>query len=105
MTDQEEVREGLKTTILSNTEINNSGDVVFKPDGLDNVFSYLHSQGVVLKVDRELPKYLAAVFDDYEKDAEGEYDMARPIFRSLYIGFNENQTKALAGYCAVESIH
>lgn len=55
MTKQEKIREGFKMAVLMNVETNKLGDIVFKVDGLDNVFSYLRSQDVVIKVERELP--------------------------------------------------
>ena len=51
-----DIREGLKTTMLMNVEVNSSGDIVFKVDGLANIFSYLKSRNVVrLKDSQELP--------------------------------------------------
>jgi len=50
-----QLREGIKTVILMNVEALNS-DIVFKEGGLDNVLSYLHSQGVVIKEEGELPE-------------------------------------------------
>jgi len=55
MSKQESLREGLSTVILMNVEANSLGDIVFKVDGLDNVFSYLHSRDVVLKVNTAKP--------------------------------------------------
>ena len=56
MTKREKIRERLKTVILMNVETNRFGDVVFKIDGLSNVFSCLRSEGLMIKVERELPK-------------------------------------------------
>lgn len=55
MTKQEEIREGLRASILENTQFNSHRGVVLKVTGLSNILSYLHSQGVVVKVERELP--------------------------------------------------
>ena len=59
MSTREKIREGLKTIVLMNVETNPSGDIVFKIDGLDNVFAYLDSQGVAIKVQcvREPPPF------------------------------------------------
>ena len=55
MTKQEEIREGIRTAILENTQVNRHRGVVFKVNGLNNVLQYLHSQGVVIKVEYWLP--------------------------------------------------
>jgi len=49
MTKQEEIREGLGNVIAQ-------WHPLVTGDLLDAILSYLHSQGVVIKVDRELPK-------------------------------------------------
>ena len=55
MSKTDEIREGLKTVILSNAEVRLTGDIVFKPDGLDNIIRFLKPR-VWLKTERELPK-------------------------------------------------
>ena len=44
-------REGLKTTILMNVEArNDTGEILFKVGGLDNILKYLDSQGEMMEI-------------------------------------------------------
>ena len=47
MTKQEEIREGLSDLIYG---------LAYRPPDVDAILRYLHSQGVVIKVDSELPE-------------------------------------------------
>ena len=65
MTEREEIREELisristarKTKVLDGNE--------FDQEFVDNMLTYLHSQGVVIRVDRELPKLKRRFRGDY----------------------------------------
>ena len=75
MNKQEEIREGIKNLIDKNTHFykgnysplagtltSSRREMWCKPSYLaDEIFSYLHSQGVVIKVEKELPHKMPAV--------------------------------------------
>ena len=105
MTRREEIREGVAKNIFLKQRT--SDDYIYrrpcweelgasakKPfyKEADGISRFLHSQGVVIKVDRELPEYLQASWVKIEDD----------IFTEL----EWNTQKALdkAGYVAVESL-
>jgi len=54
MATREEIREGIYQIIKGNCQ-SSSGWVGNKAYTMDLIMNYLHSQGVVIKVDRELP--------------------------------------------------
>ena len=91
---REEIKEGIKGIVLPSGE-----QSIITPYMSDIVtqliIEYLHSMNVVIKEDGELPKYYCG-YVDYEKDADGEMDMSKPVFHDLYNKFNENQKMALA---------
>ena len=53
----DEIKEGLKTIILSNVEVRPTGDIVFKPDGLSNIPRFLKPR-VWLKTEGEIRGWL-----------------------------------------------
>ncbi len=61
MSKQEDIREGIKglTFFVEDTEYWEIGNLfVLREKAITKLLNYLHSQGVVLKVDRELPMYV-----------------------------------------------
>lgn len=50
VTRQEKIREGIRTSILENTQVNLQRGVVWKINGLSNFLSFLRENGVVRKV-------------------------------------------------------
>jgi len=116
MSKQEEIREGLVNTICkaclpyicanwNETPKDKLSSCKCLYDWIDDIMKYLHSQGCVLKIERELPKYYCG-YVEYEKDGEGIININKPIFHDCYYSFNENQKLALekARYCATESL-
>ena len=71
----------------------------------DEILRGFHSQGVVIKVERELPHYRCG-FVFYEKCGDGEHDSNKPVFNDIYTAFSSNQKQALdnAGYVATEPL-
>lgn len=76
---QEEIKEGVKDIIIDNS--GNISCLYTEPRNLhvelclniaDKILSYLHSQGVVIKVDRELPKIPIKAFENYKEHELGE---------------------------------
>ena len=96
MTKQEEIREGMRSRLTYTFD--------FTTDEITTeILSYLHSQGVVLKVDRELPKLDLLAIDwvcplnhnpttPYEK---GEVERLKRFAQDVLI---------YAGYVAVEPL-
>ena len=96
MTKQKEIREGVKK-VITFAEV--EGQTMGKyPDLTQLILSYLHSQGVVIKVDRELPH-----MDDTDwtwKVNAGDYhitDLKKGAAQQIKIMLR-------AGYVAVESL-
>ncbi len=80
MTKQEEIREGILNWLLCSTNLSQCK----ASSGADSILRKLHSQGVVIKVDRELPKVC---------------NKLNPIARA-----DEQQDMLKAGYIAVEPL-
>ena len=98
MTKQEEIREGVAEDIGKNISpewrSRNKGYLEIRVyDVTDTILAHLHSQGVVIKVDRELPK--VEFFDPARPDLIGEYERQ-------YIRGMERMLKE--GYVAVEPL-
>ncbi len=68
MTKQEEIREGISNLIDNNYNARNPSYpelIAFQPmKFLNELLPYLHSQGVVIKVDRELPDRICLKNDE-----------------------------------------
>lgn len=92
MTKQEEIREGMEKLVSEAYWYEGKRNIVV--DIAKKMLLYLHSQGVVLKVDRELPETWRVTYSDpptpnkaYEYgQSDGKQDMLK------------------AGYVAVESL-
>ena len=95
MTKQEEIREGIAKIEVGNLwdmEDNRIGALCeIGKDGASRVIDYLHSQGVVIQVERELPEI-----------PKFEYD--HPQYRGLLQRGAINYSKLLAGYVPVEPL-
>ena len=92
MTKQEKIREGLERTIVDERLIlGYSGKLASK------ILSYLHSQGVVIEVERELPEYPYPLVTQIAGEME--------IIDTWHKIYNEAQSDMLkAGYVAVVPI-
>lgn len=87
MNKQEEIREGIEAIIRERgydiwSVAGKDGIEQFLQDELNQILSYLHSQGCVLKVDRELPKWLEYADFDY---AVGYRDCAKELVATIPI--------------------
>ena len=100
MTKQEEIRQGIKV-IFDRLQLNNPDELssavwkAIRDDLIKEILSYLHSQGVVLKVDRELPIFAKVLpLDRYTE------------FNNGYVKGQEfERDRALkAGYVVVEPL-
>ena len=94
---KEQIRKGLKIIILMNVEVNALGDIVFKVDGLDNVWAYLHSQGVVIKVGG-ISEDLAQTASQPETYYADKVGMSWERDNHIFKAFKQ------AGYVAVEPL-
>ncbi len=102
MTKQEEIREGLIEICRERTS--GAGKVL-----AGEILDYLHSQGVVIKVDRELPDDVLIDFSSNMEsagkkfiDTEITYDAYVELTNKLALEADKKLT--LAGYGAVESL-
>ena len=84
MTKQEEIREGLRAKLFE-LGVTNKGFVIRQ------ILEYLHSQGVVLKVDRELPFPMCTVRMNDPRYQDGAMIHAQKLMLE-------------AGYVAVEPL-
>ena len=96
MTKQEEIREGMHL-ILCDGEPNIIGEPCPHCKHAKELLDYLHSQGVVIKVDRELPTnfYHVAEGGDFEQQAKR---------REFIAGERMKVCMTNAGYAAVEPL-
>ena len=97
MTKQEEIGEGMATSLAEYF-----GDPTINYDGLRaHIIQYLHSQGVVIKVEKELPK--CEITEGQVESYRGtiEYGLSW-CGRSAYLAAQNEMLKA--GYVAVEPL-
>lgn len=82
MTKQEKIKARSHQIIEGNLRIDN-GKAWITLGGLSKLFDYLHSEGVVIKVDRELPPIPMEALEDYckreIKTPEEAFKFARAI--------------------------
>ena len=73
MTKEIDIRDGLLGKVKSMRHWGNKPDNPFSAeDDVSDILSYLHSQGVVIKVDRELPKEISKYFPKMGKHFQRE---------------------------------
>lgn len=91
MTKQEEIKGGIKYFIAKGGD----WDTI-----VGNIFSYLHSRGVVIRVDRDTPfsKYVDGIFNSKKKSQRKEAWAKNDIYETAQIDMLN------AGYVAVESL-
>ena len=87
MTRQKKIREGIEKTLRG---VGNYAG--WEEDATKAVLNYLHSQGVVIKVDRELPEN-----PHFSRGSTTDYSLG------LMNGFDQ-AVESLAGYVAIEPI-
>lgn len=97
---QEEIREGIKNFVSTITEGGEDGAELREDDWdgswADSILKYLHSQGVVLKVDKELPKNPHG-FTDRERRLH-LYECCESCHKA------ERESMLKAGYVAIEPL-
>ncbi len=98
---REEIREGISRRLFqieNNFEVtdewwaemceNEWSNAIVCSENADKILNYLHSQGVVIKVDKELPKPLTASYIDWDNGnivTEVVWDTARALNRAGYL--------------------
>jgi len=80
MTKQEEIREGIAREYMAATGMEYREGDGKRSIFVDQILAYLHSQGCVLKVERELPSYRNAVNKSYNDYMLGQEDMLKAGF-------------------------
>jgi len=108
MPTREEIREGIELIISNLIEGNK---IRLNTDGMvdlctTKLLSYLHSQGVVIKVDRKLPQLqeLRARVKQWDGKDRGEPAVRGMYQERLWITEGAQQDMLNAGYVAVEPL-
>ena len=87
MTKQERIREGLREIIIEHTDSCLGCDCLDcqkeSKEFLNQVFNYFDSQGVVIKVDRELPKDDEEMWQRIQDKLGGELVEVEPLIEGV----------------------
>ncbi len=91
MTKQEKVREGMSDILFRKGR-----GKWYKDEIINELLAFLHSQGVVVKVERELPKNPIKTASNYRRGFSQLYDAMADKY--------DQAQEDMAGYEAVESL-